>query len=350
MTTEEQFMARALELASRGLGAVSPNPLVGCVIVRDGKIIGEGWHQKHGKAHAEVNAVLDTGDESLVTGSDLYVTLEPCAHTGKTPPCADLLVRLKPRRVVIAHTDPNPLVSGKGIGKLTDAGIEVLNGVLESQARHLNRRFLRFMTDHRPYIILKWAQTADRLIARENLESKWISGTLSRALVHRWRAEEDAVLVGTRTAIHDNPLLTVRDWTGRNPVRIVVDRFLRLPQHLHLLDGAVRTIVYNVLRHEEKSHLLMVRLDENDFLSQLLGDLHRRDIQSVIVEGGAFTLQQFIDSGHWDEARIFESARTFGKGVDAPQLRGQKVDSARIGDDELSLWVPQRSTWHLVSR
>jgi len=333
-------MRRAIELAQLGVGQVSPNPRVGCVIVHDGKIIGEGWHRKFGEAHAEVNAINSVSDQSLLHESDVYVNLEPCSHFGRNPPCVDLLIRHSVRKVVISTTDTNPLVAGRGIRKLKEAGIEVIEGVLEKEGRALNKRFFTFMEKQRPYIILKWAQTADRLIAQKNFESKWISGDLSRQLVHRWRSEEDAVLVGTRTASHDDPSLTVRDWTGRNPVRIVLDRFLRLNSHLKLFDKKEKTICYNVLRHEEHKNLLLVRVDESNFLAEVIHDLFRQQIQSLIVEGGAQTLQLFIDAGLWDEARIFTAARTFGEGIKAPAISATPGAHQNVGADRLELLYP----------
>jgi len=266
MTHDEFFMQRALELAQLGVGRVSPNPRVGCVIVHNNKIIGEGWHQKFGEAHAEVNAINSAKDQSLLKESTVYVNLEPCSHFGKTPPCVDLLIKHRVKKVVIGNLDSNPKVHGKGIKKLKDAGIETLTGVLEKEGHELNKRFFTFIEEQRPYIILKWAQTTDEFIAQKNFESKWISNEFSRQLVHRWRSEEDAVLVGTHTASHDNPSLTVRDWTGRNPTRIVIDRFLRLNDRLQLFDKKEKTICYNVLKHEEYKNLLLVRIDENNFL------------------------------------------------------------------------------------
>ncbi len=340
MTQDELFMQRALELALLGVGHVSPNPRVGCVIVHDGKIIGEGWHRKYGEAHAEVNAINSVKDQSLLSQSTLYVNLEPCAHFGKTPPCADLVVEKKIRRVVIANLDSNPLVGGKGIKKLRDASIEVQTGILEDEGRELNKRFFTSIEKQRPFVILKWAQTADGFVARSNYESKWISHDLSRQLVHKMRCEEDAVLVGTRTASHDNPKLTVRDWSGRNPVRIVIDRFLRLPHSLHLLDGSQPTLVYNVLKHEEHGKLAFVRIDEEDFIHHLVKNLHERKVQSVIVEGGSQTLQLFMSVNLWDEAHVFVSDRTFGQGIAAPVIQGKIISSSKVGDDLLSVYHP----------
>ena len=338
MTSDELYMQRAIELAKLGKGTVSPNPLVGCVIVCSDKIIGEGWHQVYGEAHAEVNAIHSVKDKNLLKQSTVYVNLEPCSHTGKTPPCAELLIQSSVKKVVIANEDSNPLVAGKGIKKLQEAGIEVITGVLEKQGCELNQRFFTFIESERPYIILKWAQTADGFIARENYESRWISNEFSRQLVHRWRSEEDAVLIGTKTAAHDNPHLSVRDWSGRNPIRIVIDRFLRLPKTLHLFDKSQKTICYNLLNHEEHDNLIYIRLDEADFLDHLIHDLFKRKIQSLIIEGGALTLNLFIQSGIWDEARVFSSTRSFGSGIEAPILKGNLIAEESVIDDTIKIY------------
>ncbi len=339
----DRYMRRALELAGLGVGHVSPNPLVGCVIVHDGTIIGEGWHKKFGEAHAEVNAVNAVKDKGLLPGSSVYVNLEPCSHFGKTPPCADLLVQQRVGRVFVSNLDPNPLVAGSGIRKLRDAGIEVISGVLQSEGKMLNRRFFTFMEKNRPYVILKWAETADGFIAHENYESKWISNEYSRQLVHRWRSEEDAVLVGTRTAQHDNPELTVRSWSGRNPVRVVFDRFLRLSDSLHVFDRSQPTLCYNLLKHEEGKNLLRVRVGEENFWTDMLTDLHKRGIQSVMVEGGAQTLETFISGGWWDEARVFRATRLFEKGIPAPKPAGHLDSTESIMGDQLSIYMREPS-------
>ena len=340
MTLDELFMQRVLELAQLGIGQVSPNPRVGCAIVHDNKIIGEGWHQKFGEAHAEVNAVNSVKDQSLLKESTVYVNLEPCSHFGKTPPCVDLLIKNQVKKVVIANLDTNPLVAGFGIMKLKEKGIEVTVGVLDKAGWELNKRFFTFIEKQRPYIILKWAQTADGFIAQKNFESKWISNQLSRQLVHRWRSEEDAVLVGTHTASHDNPSLTVRDWTGRNPTRIVIDRFLRLNDHLQLFDKKEKTICYNVLKHEEHKNLVLVRINENNFQQELVHDLFKRNIQSVMVEGGAQTLQLFKEANLWDETRVFTSQRSFGEGIKAPTIKGRLLSEENIESDRLEIFYP----------
>lgn len=337
---DEVFMRRALELAALGIGSVSPNPLVGSVIVHEGKIIGEGWHKKYGEAHAEVNAVDNVVDKDLLKESTVYVNLEPCSHFGKTPPCADMLIAHRVKKVVVANLDSNPLVAGNGIKKLRAEGIEVITGILDKQGNELNKRFFTFMEKQRPYIILKWAETADGFIARENYDSKWISGESSRQLVHKWRSEEDGILVGAKTVAHDNPQLNVRDWTGRNPVRIVIDRFLKLDNKLNVFDKKQKTILYNLIRNEEHPNLNIVRIDEDGFVFNLVKDLYKKKIQSVIIEGGATTLNFFLALGLWDEARVFKSSRFYNKGIPAPSLEGRLVESYPIESDTLRVFVP----------
>lgn len=333
-------MKRALELALLGRGSVSPNPLVGCVIVHNDKIVGEGWHKRYGEAHAEVNAIESVEDKSILSECTVYVNLEPCSHVGKTPPCADLLIAHRVKKVVVANLDSNPLVAGDGIKKLRAAGVEVITGILEKEGRELNKRFFTFMEKQRPYITLKWAETSDGFIARENFDSKWISNEHSRQLVHKWRTEEDAVLVGTTTAFHDNPELNVREWSGRNPVRIVLDRFLRLSEKLNVFDRSQKTLCYNVLKHEEQPNLSLIRVAEEDFVKQVVQDLFKQKIQSVLVEGGATTLQFFIDAGLWDEARVFVSDKGFGKGIAAPTLHGNLIHQESVFNDTLRFYYP----------
>lgn len=338
--TDEIYMQRALELARIGIGQVSPNPRVGCVVVHQSQIIGEGWHQQFGLAHAEVNALTAVKDESLLPQSSLYVNLEPCSHQGKTPPCADLLIRKKVGRVVIANLDTNPLVSGEGVKRLRQAGIEVVTGILAAEGRELNKRFFTWIEKRRPFVLLKWAETSDGFMARENFESKWISSEYSRQLVHRWRSEEDAILVGSTTAKLDNPALNVRNWSGRNPVRVVLDRFLRLDAGLKVFDRTQPTLCYNLLKHDEHTNLIRVRVDEHDFLQQVMHDLYKRNIQSVLVEGGSQTLQRFIEAGLWDEACIFRSTQSFGNGISAPTIRGKRLPELPCGEDRLVRVLP----------
>lgn len=339
MEQDELFMQRALELAGLGLGNTSPNPLVGCVMVKEGRILGEGWHRKYGESHAEVNAIESIADKNQLRGATAYVTLEPCSHFGKTPPCSDHLLRVGVKRVVIGTADTNPLVAGKGIKKLVDGGVDVTTGILEKEARRINHRFFTSVEQQTPYLILKWAQTADGFIAPGNREQKWISNLYSKQRVHQWRSEEDAVLVGTHTAHVDNPRLNVRDWSGRNPWRVVIDRSLQLPKNLHVFDGTQPTLVYNCVRAEESANLIHVKVNKQEFLDQMLSDLQARQIRSVMVEGGAQTLRAFIDAGRWHEARIIRSMKSFGNGVLAPELRGQSVREEKIMDDRLSVLV-----------
>ncbi len=328
-------MQRAIVLAELGRGNVSPNPMVGCVIVHEGKIIGEGFHRQFGEAHAEVNAINNVKNKALLKNADLYVSLEPCSHFGKTPPCADLIVSHKIPRVFICNTDPNPLVAGRGIKKLKNAGIEVTAGILENRGKALNKSFFTSIVKKRPYIILKWAETGDGFVARDNFDSKWISNTYSRKLVHKWRAEEDAIFVGTNTAHYDNPSLNVRDWTGKNPVRIVIDKSLKLDKGLNLFDNQQKTLCYNLLKNEVFKNLEYIQLKNEDFLHHLLSDLNFQGLQSVIIEGGSHTLKSFIEKSLWDEARIFKSKTQFGTGIQAPQIQGYLEKTEKSRDDLL---------------
>jgi diaminohydroxyphosphoribosylaminopyrimidine deaminase/5-amino-6-(5-phosphoribosylamino)uracil reductase len=334
---DERYMQRALELAAMGLGSVSPNPMVGCVIVHDDQIIGEGYHQKYGEAHAEVNAINAVEDQSLLRNATVYVTLEPCAHWGKTPPCANLLVEKNIARIVIATVDSNPLVGGKGIKILEAAGITVISGVLEKEARVQNKRFFTQIEKKRPYVILKWAQTSDGFVARSDFSSKWISNPSSRQLVHKWRAEEDGILVGKNTAIYDDPSLNVREWVGKNPIRLVVDSRLELPQNLKLFDQTIPTICFNTLKSEKQENLEYVILREGFEISTLLDELSNRTIQSIIVEGGSFLLSKFIAAELWDEARVFTSQNKFEAGIPAPKLNQISTESYQIQSDLLHI-------------
>ncbi|TXK52872.1 bifunctional diaminohydroxyphosphoribosylaminopyrimidine deaminase/5-amino-6-(5-phosphoribosylamino)uracil reductase RibD [Pontibacter qinzhouensis] len=338
-SADELYMRRALELAALGRGTASPNPMVGCVIVHNNVIIGEGWHRQYGGPHAEVHAVQAVQDKSLLPESRVYVTLEPCSHFGKTPPCADLLISSGVRDVVVCNTDPNPLVSGRGIKRLQEAGIQVQTGLLAAEGLELNKRFFTFQNLKRPYIILKWAETADGFIAGPGCERVQISGKLARRLVHKWRTEEQAIMVGTRTALHDNPHLDTRHWPGHNPLRIVIDRQLQLPEHLHLFDGSQPTLVYNYLKQEQpQENLTFAQLQqEQDLLPQLFQDLHQRNVLSVLVEGGTYLLESLLQQGLWDEAFIFKNtAKTLGAGIKAPVMVGGNLkNSQTFGTDLL---------------
>lgn len=331
------FMQRALDLAELGKGAVRPNPLVGCVLVHEGKIIGEGYHQQYGGPHAEVNAIASMLEPKLLTEATAYVSLEPCSHWGKTPPCANLLIEKGIKSVVVATLDPNPLVAGNGIKLLEEAGISVQVGLLEQEAKWRNRRFFCQHEKQRPYLILKWAQTQDGFLARENFDSKWISCAQSRQLVHQWRSEEQAILVGKNTALHDNPRLNVRDWTGSDPIRVVLDSKLELPTALHLFDQQIPTMCYNTLKNEQMKNLEWVKLPQLS-LEAVVTDLHHRQIQSVLIEGGSQTLHQFLAANLWDEARVFTAPNVFERGIAAPKLTQTPAESYAIGVDQLDIY------------
>ena len=335
------FMQRALQLARLGAGTVSPNPMVGCVIVHNGKIIGEGYHQKYGDAHAEVNAVNTVSDKSLLSESAIYVTLEPCSHFGKTPPCADLLIKYKFKKVIVCNYDPNPLVAGQGIEKLRQAGIEVEVGLLEKEGMELNKRFFTYIEKKRPHIILKWAESADGFIAKKDYEAVQISNLLSRRFVHKMRSEEDAIMVGTNTAKYDNPTLNTRFWIGKNAVRVLVDKELSLSKNLHVLDNSQKTICYNSLKDEIIENNIFVRTPLNTSIEPfILEDLYQRKIQSIIIEGGTILLQSFIDLGLWDEAFILKSEIILEQGIDAPKIKRKEVLRQKLGDNLLTKVLP----------
>lgn len=331
---EHIYMQRALDLALQGMGRVSPNPMVGCVLVKADKIIGEGYHQEYGGPHAEVNAVRSVKDPSEIKGCTAYVTLEPCAHHGKTPPCANLLVEHQVSRVVICNDDPNPLVAGRGMEILKTAGIAVESGVLSEKGRLLNRRFFTAFERKRPYVILKWAETADGFVARENYDSKWISNAYSRQLVHKWRAEEDAILVGKNTAKYDDPALTVRDWIGKHPTRVVMDHKGVLPTELKLYDGTVPTLVFTEINELDvpNAEIVYAKMLTPAFVMEAL---LKRNIHSLIIEGGSSTIMEFVEAGLWDEARVFKSKSTFGTGVAAPVVTGELFQQVDVLGDQL---------------
>jgi len=342
MLQHEKYMQRCLELAALGIGYVSPNPMVGAVVVHNDKIIGEGYHHKYGEAHAEVNAINsvirqfeDAAD--LLKQSTIYVSLEPCAHYGKTPPCADLIIKHQIPKVVVGCRDPFDQVNGKGIDKLTAAGVEVVIGVLEKECQWLNRRFFTRVQKHRPYVILKWAQTADGFFAPADNSQLWITGAESRKLVHQWRGEEDAILVGKNTAAIDNPQLNVRYASGKVPKRVVIDRRLELSRSLNLFDQSVETLVFNEIKTDVESNIKYIALEDFDrYVPQyILFQLYLQDIQSVIIEGGAHTLKTFIDAGLWDEARIFTGTVNLREGIKAPEIAGTNGGEYAVGTDKL---------------
>ena len=336
-------MQHCLKLAAKGLGNVAPNPMVGCAIVHNNVIIGEGYHQKYGEAHAEVNAIASVINKNLLSESTVYVNLEPCSHQGKTPPCSDLLIKHKVKRVVIACLDTNPLVAGKGIAKLRNAGIEVVTGILEKEARELNKRFFTYHEKKRPYNILKWAQTKDGFISKLPpfiREENWITNNESKKLVHTWRAQEQAILVGTTTALLDNPALTVRLTEGKSPIRILIDRELKVPSINPIFSDVAEVIVFTEKKEVSVNNITYHQIDfEKDIVPQILNYLYEKNISSLIVEGGTHTLQSFIDKNLWDEARVFTGNKYFQSGIKAPLINSSKSTSQIIRDDELTIFT-----------
>lgn len=344
MQQAEYYMERCIQLARLGAGKVAPNPMVGAVLVYNNRIIGEGWHQQYGGPHAEVNCIasVEEADRHLISSSTIYVSLEPCAHFGKTPPCADLIIQHRIPAVVIGCRDPFDAVNGKGIEKLEQAGIQVTTGVLEKACLQLNERFFTYHLQKRPFVILKWAQTGDGFIARENKQERlFISNNETNTLVHKWRSEEAAILVGTHTALYDNPSLTNRLWTGHSPVRLVVDRHLKLPDTLHLFDGQEPTIVFNTIKNEVTPNLQYYKLSATDNLpQQILQALYELTLLSVIVEGGRQLLQSFIDSNLWDEARVITNqALSIHQGIPAPVLSDATLlTTSTLQNDNITSW------------
>jgi diaminohydroxyphosphoribosylaminopyrimidine deaminase/5-amino-6-(5-phosphoribosylamino)uracil reductase len=336
----EKYISRCIALAKNGLGTTYPNPMVGSVIVYEDKIIGEGWHKKAGEPHAEVNAVNSVKDKSLLKKATIYVSLEPCSHFGKTPPCCDLIIKNKIPNVVIGTIDPNSMVAGNGIKKLIEAGINVTIGILEEECNELNKRFFTFHQKKRPFIILKWAQSQDSFIAPlEKLERNpvWITNTFSRQLVHKWRTEEQAIMVGTQTVIDDNPKLNARDWQGNNPVRIVLDQNNRIPKGSAVFDNKVKTIVFNnseTTIYKENTIFEVIDFKQN-IAKQVVDSLYRHNIQSTIIEGGLQTIQTFIDANLWDEARVFTGKTILEKGIKAPYIQKRKSEKHTLNTDEL---------------
>jgi diaminohydroxyphosphoribosylaminopyrimidine deaminase/5-amino-6-(5-phosphoribosylamino)uracil reductase len=340
VNSQEKYISRCVQLAKNGLGTTYPNPMVGSVIVYDNKIIGEGWHRKAGEPHAEVKAIQSVKDKSLLNKATIYVSLEPCSHFGKTPPCCELIIRSEIPNVVIGTVDPNIQVAGNGIKKLIEAGIKVTVGVLEEECIQLNKRFFTFHNKKRPFIILKWAESQDGFIAPFNkIEKKpvWITNQYSRQLVHKWRSEEQAILVGTQTAIDDNPKLDVRDWNGNNPIRIVLDAKRRIPKNSYLFDNQIKTIV--ICKETDTINQENCTFEIIDFEGciplQISNILYKYKIQSVIIEGGLKTLQTFVDAGLWDEARVFKGHLSLQNGISAPKIVFGESKKQLIIKDEI---------------
>ena len=338
LTEDIKYMERCFELARLGAGSVSPNPMVGAVVVCNGEVIGEGWHRKYGEAHAEVNAIASVKDKSLLKDSTIYVNLEPCCHWGKTPPCANLIIESGIKRCVIANTDPNPKVYGGGIKLLRDNGVEVITGVLEEGGNFLNRRFFTNQRQNRPYIIIKYAKTADGFISPED-KGAWISNDAMKVWVHKQRTEEDAIMVGYNTVLNDNPQLNVRHYAGRNPKRVVLDKNLTLPKDSNILDNSQDTFVFNFLKDTKDGNNTYIKLNQNNFsLVDMLEQLYENKVCSLVVEGGKKTIEKFIAENLWDEADIIVGKKRFGNGLQAPLIPTEPSEIKMIGNNKLEFY------------
>jgi diaminohydroxyphosphoribosylaminopyrimidine deaminase / 5-amino-6-(5-phosphoribosylamino)uracil reductase len=355
MLSDEKYMARCLELAEKGSGLTSPNPMVGCVITDcQGSIIGEGYHHRYGGPHAEVVAIGSISDATLIPGATLYVSLEPCSHFGKTPPCADLIIAKGFKRVVIGAVDSNPRVAGEGIRKLKAAGIEVTSGLLEEESLFLNRAFFTYHEKDRPYVILKWAQTRDGFIDQERTPGmpptiNWITDRKLKILVHRWRNEADAILVGAGTVVNDNPELTTRDWPGRHPLRIVMDAKGLIDSTIQykVFSDEVETWLYSPIdpKAGKSVRVIPVPIEQSLIHQQILMELHNQRILSLIIEGGRQTLDGFIGTGFWDEARVFTGNKLFHKGLTAPCLPADAPlsESFLFAEDKLDIYYNRKN-------
>ncbi len=352
MKIHEKYINRCIQIAKNGLGSTAPNPMVGCVIVYNNLIIGEGYTSPYGGNHAEINAIHSVKDKSKLKESTLYVTLEPCSHFGKTPPCVDAIVKYEIPKVVIGTMDTHSKVCGRGIEKLKTLGCKVIFGVLEEECQAHHKRFFTFHNQKRPYIILKWAETKEGFIApntKNEQKPVWITNELSRQLVHKWRAEEQSILVGTNTVVQDNPSLTVRDWTGKNPVRVVLDKDLKLSKTHQIFNQQAKTIIIcddkysrEINTRSLNSNLSLEYIDwdlKDKIAMQICAILHKNDIISIIIEGGSQTLQTFINEKLWDEARVFTGIETFEHGVNAPKLTGKLISEKKIMSDILKIYV-----------
>lgn len=345
MNTPNSFILRCIQLARLGEGNVAPNPMVGAVIVHNDKIIGEGYHEKYGGPHAEVNAINSVEDKELLKESTIYVSLEPCAHYGKTPPCADLIIEKQIPKVVIGCADPFAKVNGLGIKKLKDAGIEVIVGIEEEKSKELNKKFFHFHKNKKPWVMLKWAQSADGFIDYKRdgstpIGPNWITSEELRVLVHKWRSEYDAILVGSKTALIDNPKLNVRDWTGKAPLRIILDQDLCLPKNLNIFDNSTPTIIINEKENKKigNTEYIMFEFD-NTLIPGILNMLHQRNILSLMVEGGAHTLEAFVKEELWNEAYIFTGTPKFINGIKAPRINPNHLsETIYFGEQKLEIF------------
>ena len=340
MKTHEYFIDKCISLARKGALDVSPNPMVGCVIVNNGEIIGEGYHKEYGKNHAEVNAIHSVKDKSELKNSILYVNLEPCCHHGKTPPCTDLIVKYNIPKVVIGCIDTFSKVSGQGMKKLKDNSVEVIYGVLEKECTELNKRFFCYHTKKRPYIILKWAKSKDNFIAPINQEKPfWMTSEKSKKLVHSWRAEEDAILVGRKTVVADNPSLTVRMCEGKNPIRIIIDKELSLDKKSNVFDDQAETVVFNNIKSAIIDKTTYLKADFNNLNEDILNQLYNKDILSLIIEGGTITINSFIEKNLYDEIRVFTADKLLEKGINSPELPDiNLIKTSIINNDKLEVY------------
>ena len=340
MNSHEHFIDKCISLARKGALNVSPNPMVGCIIVNDGKIIGEGYHMEYGKNHAEVNAIHSVKDKSELRNSILYVNLEPCCHHGKTPPCTDLIIKYNVPKVVIGCVDTFSKVSGEGIKKLKDNCVEVIYGVLEKDCIELNKRFFCYHIKKRPYIILKWAKSKDNFTAPSSQEKPfWMTSKKSKKLVHRWRAEEDAILVGRKTVVVDNPSLTVRMCKGKNPIRIIIDKDLLLDKKSNVFDDQAETIVFNKIKSAIIDKTTYLKADFNNLNEDILNQLYNRDILSIIIEGGTITINSFIEKNLYDEIRVFTTDKLLKKGINSPELPNiNLIKTSIINNDKLEVY------------
>ena len=338
MYSDEFYMQRCLDLAENALGKTYPNPIVGCVIVHEGKIIGESWHKKAGDAHAEVNAINSVKDKTLLSTSTLYVSLEPCVHYGKTPPCSELIIKHNIPHVVVGCKDSFSKVSGKGIQSMRESGIKVDVDVLKDKCVESHKRFFTFHNKKRPYIILKWAETNDGFIAptKQKLgEPFWITSKESKTLVHKWRSQESSILIGANTAKLDNPSLTVRLWNGNNPLRIVIDENLKLNNNLNIFNNSAKTLVFNNKKNIVFDNIEYCMIDFNSIHQEIMKSLYNKGVHSLIIEGGRETLQSFIDIGLWDEARVFVGNKNLENGVHAPKIKEKYISEEMVSSDLL---------------
>lgn len=342
MNIHENYIKRCIQLAKNGLGTTYPNPMVGSVIVYDGKIIGEGWHLKSGEPHAEVHAINSVVDKSLLAKSTIYVSLEPCSHYGKTPPCCDLIIKHAIPNVVVGTIDPNSKVAGTGIQRLQENGVHVTVGVLEKECNELNKRFFTYHNKKRPYIILKWAESPDRFIAplsKDKKEPVWITNEFSRQLVHKWRSEEQAILVGTNTVLEDNPKLDVRDWFGKSPIRIILDKSGKINPNYHVKDNTIKTLIITEQENVTSTENCIYEnaIFDSKLTKNITDILYKYGIQSVLIEGGRQILQTFIDDSLWDEARVFIGITHLKNGIQAPVLN-EKSEIKTAKKDQLKLF------------